>query len=271
MKMFKRTILALSVAALTIPGVALAQESATLTLRNGDRVSGQLVDMGGAGFSVRVNGQERQIPTNDVAVIDFTGGTMSDADWAKKSEGSQLLWLKSGETINGTLYDIGGTAPLKITFKTTSGDREFSSSEIGRIILARPTNAVATSGSLTAPTGTGTSISPKQAWTSTGLTVRKGDVLTFRGSGEIQLSSDASDVANGNGSRSNRRAANAPLPNVAAGMLIGRVGNGQPFPIGEQATVTMPADGQLFLGINDDGFDDNQGEMRVEITRTNRR
>ena len=32
----------------------------------------------------------------------------------------------------------------------------------------------------------------------------------------------------------------------------------------------MPAAGQLFLGVNDDGFEDNQGEFRVEITRRSR-
>ncbi len=269
--MFKRTILALSVAALSIPGVALAQENATLTLVNGDRVSGQLVDMGGVGFTVRVNGQDRQIPTNDVAVIDFTGGSMSDADWSKKSEGQQLLWLKNGDTINGTLYDISGTAPLKITFRTSSGERDFSSSDIGRIVLARPSNAVATSGSLTAPTGSGISVSPKQQWTSTGMTVRRGEVLSFSTSGEVQLSNDSSDRSTAAGSRSGRRATGAPLPNALAGALIGRIGNGQPFGIGDQTTVPMPAAGQLFLGINDDGLDDNQGELRVQITRTGNR
>ena len=32
--------------------------------------------------------------------------------------------------------------------------------------------------------------------------------------------------------------------------------------------VTMPAAGQLFLGINDNDFSDNSGEFRVEITRS---
>ena len=41
-----------------------------------------------SGFTIRVNGTERQIPANDVAVIDFTGGTMSDADWARLMTGS---------------------------------------------------------------------------------------------------------------------------------------------------------------------------------------
>ena len=274
--MFKRTILALSVAALTFTGVAQAQENATLTLRNGDKLTGQLVDLGGAGFTVKVNGTERNIPTNDVAVIDFSGGTMTDADWNKVTNGAHMVWLKSGETVSGQFYDISGTSPLKLTFKTASGDREFSSSEVGRIVLARPSNAVATSGStnanLQSATGAGISVSPKQAWTATGMTVRKGEVLHFNATGEIQLSGDANDVATAFGAKSGRKATGAPLPNVLAGALIGRIGpTGQPFAIGSGVPVTMPAAGQLFLGINDDGFEDNQGELRVDITRQGRR
>lgn len=269
--MFKRTILALSVAALTLTGVAQAQENATLVMRNGERVSGQLIDLGGVGFTLRVNGQDRQIPTNDVAVVDFAwGGNMTDADWTKKTDGSQLLWLRNGETINGQLYDIGGTSPLKITFKTATGDREIPSSEIGRIVLARPTAAVATTGSQTTPTGSGISVSPKQTWTATGITVRKGEVVTFHTTGEVQLSNDPSDVATPAGSKAGRRATGAQLPNELAGALIGRIGNGQPFGIGNLTTVSMPAAGQLFLGVNDDGFEDNQGEFRVDIQRTGR-
>jgi hypothetical protein len=271
--MFKRTILALAVAALTFTGVAQAQENATLTLRNGDKVTGQLVDLGGAGFTVRVNGAERNIPTNDVAVIDFAGGTMTDADWNNISGGDQVVMLKSGENVKGQIYDIGGTSPLKITFKTASGDREFSSNEIGRIVLARPSNAVATSGSnLQAPTGSGISLNAKQAWTATGMTVRKGEVLHFNATGEIQLSGDSNDVATAFGAKSGRKAANSQMPNVLAGALIGRIGtSGQPFAIGSGVPVTMPAAGQLFLGINDESFEDNQGELRVDITRVNNR
>ena len=273
--MFKRTILALTAAALMFTGVAQAQENATLTLRSGEKISAQLVDLGGGGFALRVNGAERQIPTNDVAVIDFTGGSMSAADWAKVPEGQQIVLLRNGDTVNGQLYDIGGTSPLRITIKTASGEREFSSNEIGRIILARPANVVATSGSnpaLAPATGAGVSVSPKQAWTSTGLAVRKGEILTFNASGEVQLSTDANDIATPFGAKSGRKAANSPMPNVLAGALIGRIGpNGQPFAIGSGVSVPMPAAGQLFLGVNDDGMDDNQGEYRVDITRTSRR
>ena len=34
-----------------------------------------------------------------------------------------------------------------------------------------------------------------QAWTGTGLTLRKGDVLTFNTTGQVQLSTDTSDIA----------------------------------------------------------------------------
>jgi len=273
--MFKRTILALAIAALTFTGVAQAQENATFTLRSGERLSGQLMDLGGVGFTVKINGVEKQIPTNDVAAIDFAGGSPTDADWAKATNGQHVISLKSGDTVSGQLYDVSGSSPLKITFKTASGEREFSSNEIARIILARPANTVATTGNnpaLAGATGSGISVSPKQPWTSTGLTVRKGEVLTFNASGEVQLSTDQNDIATPFGSKTGRKPANAPLPNVLAGALIGRIGpNGQPFAIGSGVSVPMPAAGQLFLGVNDDGFDDNQGEYRVDIARTNRR
>lgn len=273
--MFKRTILAAAAACALVVSTQ-AQESATLVMRSGEKVTGQLVDMGGVGFTVRVGGQERNIATNDVSVIDFTGsGDVSEADLNRVSGGAQTIWLRNGQTIDGQLYDIAGTSPLRITVKTSSGDREFSSAEIGRIVLARPTSAVATSGassSLGIPEGTGVAVNGSAAWTPTGMTVRQGDRLTFNATGEVRLSTDSADVANANGSRAGRKAASAPVPEAAAGALIAKVGNSAPFPIGESQTVTMPANGQLFLGINDDHVGDNSGGYRVTVTRgTNRR
>jgi hypothetical protein len=66
-------------------GVRLRAGQRTLTLRSGEKMSGQLVDLGGVGYTVRVNGASGRFPQNDVAVIDFTGATMTDADWAKFS------------------------------------------------------------------------------------------------------------------------------------------------------------------------------------------
>ena len=276
--MFKRTVLsAVCAASLLVAGAAYAQTSATLTLRSGEKVSGDLVDLGGAGYTIRVGGSERQIGQNDVAVIDFTGGTMSNADWAAFT-GSSMIVLRNGQTINGSLYDIGGTNPLRLTLKTSSGDREIASNEVARIVMARPDNvATGTSGAAGTPGAAGIANTPSvpgavtvqanQPWTSSGMTVRKGQRLSFTTTGEVQLSDNANDVANANGAKDGRMAANAPVRAAAAGALIARVGNGTAFPIGASTdAVTMPADGILFLGVNDDGFADNKGNYQVVIT-----
>jgi hypothetical protein len=270
--MFKRTLLA-TLATLALAVGVQAQQSATIVLRSGEKVAGQLVDMGGAGFAVRVNGQDRNIGTSEVAVIDFTGnGDLSDADWSKVSD--QGVLLRNGDAVKGQLVDIGGTSPLRISLKTDAGDRDFSSNEVSRIVLGRPSSAVATSGNASTmgiPEGQGVAVPANQAWTPTGITVKRGDMLSFTATGEARLSTDSSDVATATGARSNRRSQTAPIPDVYAGALIAKVGNSAPFPIGEKQTVPMPADGQLFLGINDDHVGDNQGGYRVVIQRNARR
>ncbi len=267
--MFKRTVIsALCAAAILVTGAAYAQDSATLTLRSGEKVSGQLVDLGGVGYTMRVNGNERQIPQNDVSVIDFTGGTMSDADWAK-FKGSTVIVLRNGQTIDGSLYDIGGTSPLRLTIKTGNGEREIPSNEVARIIISRPENAVATSGSGIASTPAvpgAITVQANQPWTSTGINVKKGQRITLATTGEVQLSDDTNDIANADGAKNGRTAANAPLKGAPAGALIGKIGpNGAPFGVGNQTTIVAPASGILYLGINDDGFGDNRGNYQVVV------
>lgn len=267
--MVKRTVIsAFCAAAMLVTGVAHAQSSATLTLRSGEKVSGDLIDLGGVGFTVRVSGNERQIAQNDVAVIDFTGGTMSDADWSKFTGTTQFV-LKNGQTIDGQLYDIGGTSPLRLSIKTGSGDRELSSNEVARIVMARPANANATTGTTgvaaTAPVSGAVTVQANQPWTTTGITVRRGQRLTFQTTGEVQLSDDATDIANPDGTKKARYAVNGQMKQVLAGALIGRIGNGAPFAIGNQTMIVAPGAGVLFLGVNDDGFDDNKGNFQVVV------
>ena len=265
--MLKRTVLsAFCAAAMLVTGVAYAQNSATLTLRSGEKVSGDLIDLGGVGFTIRVTGNERQIPQNDVAVIDFTGGSMTDADWAKFTGGTQIV-LRNGQTIDGQLYDIGGASPLRLSIKTASGDRELSSNEVARIVISRPDNvATGTSGNAVTPSVPGAiTVQANQAWTSTGITVRRGQTLTFQTTGEVQLSTDAGDVADANGSKKARYSTNPQLKQVLAGALIGRIGNGAPFGIGNATTIVAPASGVLFLGVNDDEFADNKGNFQVIV------
>jgi len=103
-------------------------------------------------------------------------------------------------------------------------------------------------------------------WTSTGIAVKRGQHLRFEPSGEIRLSFATDDVAHAAGALNARRNGKAPIPAIAVGTLIGRVGNGQPFSIGDSTNpFDMPADGRLFLGVNDDHVPDNSGNYVVKI------
>jgi hypothetical protein len=265
--MIKRTVAALALVAVAAVGTASAQQGATFTLRSGEKLSGELMDMGGAGFTARINGQERQFSTNDVAVIDFTGAGANQADWDRLSSG-QVIVLKDGQTLNGQLTDVGGSSPLRLSFSINGANRDFTSNDVARIILSRPADApapaatVATSG--TTPVQGGFAVSGQTQWTPTSITVRRGDTLTVTASGNVKISPTAAD--NGIGGAGETNAGN-PVPSAPTGALIGRIGNSRPFVIGTMTRVQAPAAGQLFLGINDSYVGDNQGAFQVQIVR----
>ena len=102
-------------------------------------------------------------------------------------------------------------------------------------------------------------------WTPTGIYVNQGDVVSFDARGIVQLSADPGDTAIAAGAYSRRQASQAPLPDALAGALIGRIGSGDAFGIGNQRQITAPASGELFLGVNDDHLQDNRGGFRVEV------
>jgi hypothetical protein len=103
-------------------------------------------------------------------------------------------------------------------------------------------------------------------WTSTVLTVKRGQWLRFEPTGEIRLSFDGADTATAAGAKDQRLVGKAPIPTIPAGALIGRVGNRPPFSIGDtRQALQMPADGRLFLGVNDDHVPDNSGNYVVKV------
>ena len=111
-------------------------------------------------------------------------------------------------------------------------------------------------------------VNPKDAtrWIDTGVQVFAGDSVQFSTTGTVQMSGNADDVADPNGSRSKRLANDAPLPDRVAGALIGRIGDSAPFFIGARAmAMPMRQTGRLLLSVNDDHLNDNTGEFRVTI------
>jgi len=267
----RKTILACSIASMSLTGMAFAQVGATVTTKSGQTMSVQVVDLNASGLAVKADGQDKQIPTNDVAAIDFTGGAASNADWDKLNGGGQVIVLKSGETISGQLTDIGGTSPLRLTFRTASGERDFSSNEVARVVMARPDNAAANAPAAVGSTGPspaqGVTVSSQMQWSPTGIIVSRGEWVTFSTTGEVKIGGEGNPTANADGVTTGARAPDSPVAAAPAGALVGKIGNGPAFLIGSRNRVQMTAAGQLFLGVNDGHLQDNEGSFQVQVAR----
>jgi hypothetical protein len=108
--------------------------------------------------------------------------------------------------------------------------------------------------------------------TDTGIDVRSGDQITFTASGTVVAGRRTGQVGPEGGRISGFGAivSAKPVPTAGPGALIGyiRTTDGQtsqPFLIGSQLTLTVPADGRLYLAINDDDYSDNGGSFSVKI------
>lgn len=266
--------LAVILAASTVP--AQAQVTATVVMKSGERHQGQYpwtrVDKGEFALRKSLHDQLR-VSLNEVAYVDF-GGT---ADTQVSLSGSQhAVVLRSGQVVRGQVIEMGHvnaedqSSEYVVTFRDEQGqERRLPASQVGRVYFSNPAASTGTAGSAKQTPDAAITVSAREQWTATGLTVQKGQVVRFTTTGQIQLSGDENDTAQAAGAASQRLAPGAPLPRTFAGALIGRIGqNGQPFDIGDQASVPMPESGQLFLGVNDDDLSDNQGEFRVEIQQT---
>ena len=282
----RKILLSLALAVFILPSLslAIAEHRATVLLRNGDRVAGMLEDVENGVVFVRVSQHDqRKLGLGDVALIDLVGGAagLPETELRAARGPNHVVVLRDGTSWTGQFVDIrGGEAtaaqgePHVLIFRTQNGEeRRVGLDNVGRIYLGNfpggtsaatlpadlpPSGQPLPSGSIRVPGNT--------TWVATPLTVRRGDQVQFNVTGRIQLSDDGEDVAHAAGSLRQRRAPGSPLPQNLAGALIAKVGNSAPFPIGDQNSVTMPANGQLYLGINDDEVSDNRGEFTVTLT-----
>ena len=109
--------------------------------------------------------------------------------------------------------------------------------------------------------------------TDTGIDLRAGDRVTLSATGTVIAGQRAGAVSpNGRQGGASSIIGNPryPFPSAGAGALIGvlRTTGGQqsqPFLVGAQMTFTAPADGRLYLLINDDNYSDNGGSFSVRI------
>ena len=264
---------------------ANADIQATIMMRSGERVAGNLEALDGGTLFIRNSSNDQQrLPFDQVAVIDLVGGAqgLPETELKEARGADHLLLERSGSSLKGRLVDIDGgrgtaegvAAKLTFIFRTQGGEeRRFATEQLARVYLGNYPGP-APSGTATAetvpapvPVAGAVSVSATRRWVDSGIIVLSGQLVTFEASGEVRLSQDGQDTATPAGSKQGRRAPGSPMPGALAGALIGRVGNSQPFGIGDQSRpLGMPADGRLYLSVNDDEMGDNSGAFQVRVT-----
>ena len=277
---FAGTLILLGLALPVAP--AAAQDRVAVILR-ADTAIGEFEDWVRATGTVYVRvsrNDQRRIPMRDIYAIDFTAAAKMLRDEFKDADGPHhLLVLANGQRIKGTLLNIEGgpgsakpEEPRILSFRTVDGDEmRYRPSELARLYLIdfQFTDApppVAPKTPVAKPPAGAIPVPANVRWVSTGVFVQRGQRVGFQSSGQIQLSGDAGDTATPGGSAQGRVSANGPLSGVSAGALLGRIGTGAAFGIGDQLSIVMPATGELFLGVNDDNLQDNSGSYQVVIT-----
>ncbi len=114
------------------------------------------------------------------------------------------------------------------------------------------------------------SIPATAVWTGTGVQCAVGSVVDIGATGSVLLNVSKNEPVGPDGAeRPDLRKFNVKgLPDANHGALIGSIGGTQPyFVVGSSLALTCPAAGELFLGINDAGVDNNGGAFEASITR----
>ncbi len=274
---------------MAVSSVAIAQEQATVLKRDGSRVSGRFEAWNRDTNTLYLRpslGDQRIIPVGEVAVLEVAGNAenlpANELEAAKG--GDYVLVMRNGDILRGRLLNIEGgqgsgkeNEPRSLSFKPNdAAEKRTPFSDVRRLYFGNfPSSAAGSTAASkeeaapeAMPPGS-VRVAANAGWVNTGFTVTKNDRVQFTTTGEVQLSNDAEDKASSAGSLRGRRADNAPAPNLLAGALIGRIGNGAPFAIGNQtAYLPMAEQGQLFLAVNDDQVGDNQGAFVVTLRIT---
>lgn len=271
--------------------LAGAQEQATVLKRDGSRVTGRFEawNRNTNTLYIRVSlGDQRIIPLAEAAMLEVDGPAenlpLGELETARGSD--HVLILRAGDVIRGRLLNIEGgegsgieDQPRILSFKPNdTAERRARFAAVRRLyfgnfpesLMPKPFTPMPPTPPTEPPLPAGAvRVAANAGWVSTGFTLTRRDRVQFTTEGQVQLSSDAEDKAGPAGSMRGRYAPGAPAPTLLAGALIGRVGNGPPFGIGDQTQfLPLQADGELFLAVNDDHPADNQGAFVVSLRVT---
>ena len=285
--MIRRLVTTAALVACAAGYVLAATERATFILTDGERKSGPVVFhtqsrenlINGYLNLGDENGKEQTFPVDQVAVIDFVGGTPTVSELHALTASGQLLALRNGQTEQGRFVNLIGGDTVRWVDQS-GAQRDIPIRDVSRIYLNSQSArtafnynglpaAVGTSGQMQTAAAPGeVRVLANQQWTPTRMFVRKGDRVSFRTSGQISFGQGASQTANADGNDQLRNPS-YPVAAMPVGGLIGKVGSSAPFPIGSNTQpITMPADGVLMLGVNDNEVQDNSGFFSVIVTKS---
>ena len=290
-----RQILAATLVTLCIGAGSVASAAeVTFVMTNGDRHTGQLFYDTGTNVGVVANGQKRMYPVHDIAVILYAAGDPSRDELLQLPTSGNppelerhTLVMRNGRILKGKVYHWESDT---VTFDTTAGRATYHANDVARLYLNGPP-ARNVFNSIVNPPAAGNNAPPanhgrgrgrggwtgdpqarvrveaNRAWTDTGLVVNAGERISFNVDGTVAFGTGAGMTAGPDGNKEMPPNARFAVPNMAVGGLIGRISNGRPFAIGSVRSLEMPTGGRLFLGVNDDHFEDNSDGFNVEIYR----
>jgi LssY C-terminus len=118
---------------------------------------------------------------------------------------------------------------------------------------------------------TDVTISGSPKWVDTNVDVKAGDKLHLTAKGTVTMGKDTGVTADGVQRGWVDTLRPLMVPSAGRGTLVGRIGNSDaatPFLVGSDRTVTVPAGGRLYLGINQDPTQTPDGKYEVHIDRT---
>jgi hypothetical protein len=285
--MIRRLLFAIVLLAATA-SLAPAQTRVTFLLRNGQRISGNMTYKGGSDYTL----DGKDYPSDDVAVIAYVPtdptpqevNSIPTVDNNPSEHERHVFAMRDGTLIFGKIYKFSPDGNI-VTFDQREGGRhDVAAANLARIYVNPAAARVLYAPILAQSNGQGgarrrggrdgdVSLSGGQIrvpgntqWMPSGTNVSAGDTLRFTVTGQVNAPNDRNNPR-GAGRAASRRGTNLPLNNAPAGALIGRIENGRPFVINNQASVRMPANGQLYLGINDSSVEGNTGDYFVTIGR----
>jgi hypothetical protein len=182
---------------------------------------------------------------------------------------ADTLVLRNGTRVQGQLVGVRNDV---IEFEEQRGFGrgrrvEFDRADVLRIEFDLPRGGSSFSGDRPFGMRERTAIVNANApWTDTSVDVRAGQTIYFEATGEVRWGRDRRDGPEGE--NNSPRNPNRPMPNRPAAALIGKVGSESSdyFFIGdEQGPIRVRTSGRLYLGVNDDFFNDNSGSFRVVV------